>query len=202
MPASEQSSQILGINIQSTFEMVESLKNFPKGISSFVGLGNVPSLVHLNDYSLAAKLQHNEANGVPVFAKSGKKVLTPKSFMELLDSFAPDAAVLLGDTNLSMDSGKNRSRKSVNKTIEFMDKCLELKANSQRLKDLFILAPIVGPAKEHDRAELLAHINKLEAVDGYSVEGLHKMGAETLLADESLLDTVKNLLVSDFIAFS
>lgn len=196
MPASEQANQLLGINIQSTLEMSESLKNFSKGISSFVGLPNVPSLVHLNDYSVAAKLQHNEANGIPVFAKSGKKVLTPNSFIDLLDAFAPDAAVLLGDTNLSLDVGKNRSRRSVAKTIEFMDKCLELKADSERLKNIFLLAPIVGPAKEHDRVELLSHINSLDAIDGYSIEGLHKMGADALLAEDNALDTVKILLVS------
>lgn len=196
MPASEQSQQILGINLQSTLEMSESLNHFTKGISSFVGLATLPSLVHLNDYSVTAKLQHNEANGIPVFAKSGKKVLTAKSFVDILSAFAPDAAVLLGDTNISLDVGKNRSRKSVSKTIEFMDKCLELKASSERLKNLFILAPIVGSAKEYDRAELLAHINKLDAIDGYSFEGLHKMGPDALTAEEGLLDTVKLLLVS------
>lgn len=176
--------------------MSESLKNYTKGISSFVGLGHIPSLVHLNDYSITARLQHNEANGIPVFAKSGKKVLTPKSFMEILDSFAPDAAVLLGDTNISLDVGKNRSRKSVSKTIEFMDKCLELQAASERLKDTFLLAPIVGSAKEHDRVELISHVNKLDAIGGYSIEGLHKMGPDALLLEDQLLDTVKILLVS------
>lgn len=202
MPGEEQSQQMLGMNVQSTLEMSESLKHFTKGISSFVGLGHIPSLVHLNDYSVTAKLQHNEANGIPVFAKSGKKVLTPKTFIELLESFCPDAAVLLGDTNISLDVGKNRSRKSVSKTIEFMDKCLELKATSERLKDVFLLAPIVGSAKDYDRAELLSHINKLEAIDGYSLEGLHKMGPDALMAEEGLLERVSLLLVSSLCPFN
>lgn len=192
---------MLGVNIQSTVEMSESLKSFPRGISSFVGMGNVPALVHLNDYSVLAKLQHNEANGIPVFAKSGKKVLTPKSFMAILESFAPDAAVLLGDTNLSLDVGKNRSRKSVAKTIEFVDQCLELRGDSERLRDTFLLAPIVGSAKEYDRKELIDHMNKLQGIDGYSIEGLHKMGSDALLAGDDVLEVVKVLLVSGGNAF-
>lgn len=199
IPTGEQAHQLLGINVQSTLEMSESLKSYTKGISSFVGLGNLTSFVHLNDQSMVARLQHNEANGIPVFAKSGKKVLSPKSFMELLDSFAPDAVVLLGDTNLSSDAGKNRSRKSVNKTMEFIDKCLEMKGQSDRLKDTFILAPIVGSAKEFDRKELLTHIGQLNTIDGYSIEGLHKMGPDALMVEEApFLATVKLLLVSEY----
>lgn len=197
MPAAEQAQQLLGINIQSTLEMSESLKSYSKGIASFVGLSHLPTLVHLNDYSVTAKLQHNEASGIPVFAKSGKTVLTPESFMSILENFQPEAAVLLGDTNLSLDVGKNRSRKSVTKTVQFIDKCLELRTTSERLKDLFLIAPVVGAAKEHDRKELLEHINKLEAIDGYSIEGLHKMGPDALQGNESaMLDTTKVLLVS------
>ena len=177
--------------------MSESVKSFTKGISPFVGLSNLPALVHLNDYSVTAKLQHNEASGIPVFAKSGKKVLTPKSFMDILESFQPEAGVLLGDTNLSLDVGKNRSRKSVSKTIEFINQCLEMKEKSERLKDVFFLAPIVCSAKEYDLKELLEHVGKLEAIEGFSLEGLHKMGADALLSDETHLEAIRNVLVSE-----
>lgn len=197
MPAAEQSSQILGINIQSTFEMTDSLKHFQRGISDFVGLGHIPSLVHLNDYSVLSRLQHNEAAGIPVFAKSGKKVLSPTKFMEIIDCFRPDAFVLMGDTNLTMDVGKNRSRKSVQKTMEFMNQCLELKSGKEALNNSLVLAPIAGATKEYDRTEFLDYLSKLEAIDGYSLEGLHKMGPDGLLGDQDLLlATVKTILVS------
>lgn len=196
MPAAEQCNQILGVNVQSSFEMSDSLKHFQKGVSDFVGLGNVPSLLHLHDYSAMTRLSHNEAAGIPVFAKSGKKVLSPQSFMEMVESFRPAAVVLMGDTNLSMDVGKNRSRKSVAKTMEFIDKCLEL--NSSSKEERMLLAPIAGAAKDYDRNELLTYLSKLEAIDGYSIEGLHKMGPDSLVGDqELLLDTVRIIVVSE-----
>lgn len=198
MPATEQEQQLLSISLQSTIEMTESLTDFKRGISEFVALGQMPAIVSVNDVTVDTKGHHNENNGMAVFPKSGKKVLNVDKYMATIEPYRADMVVLLGDTNLDMECGKNRSRKSVNRTKEFVDKCLEIAAAKDSGQDSpFLVVPVIGGAKEYDRNEHLEYVGGLSGVSGYSIEGLHRYGTDPLAVDQSaLLDCVKICLVS------
>lgn len=175
----EQSSQMLSVDLQTTLEMADSLKSFKKGLSSFVGLSHIPCLLHVQDWTVESR-QHHDVTGVPVFAKSGKKVLNSNDFMEIVDSMIPDMCILLGDSVTDFESGKNRCSKSVKKTRELVEECLKLKKPSH---EWFVVAPVVGGFQEFQRNDYLDFLTELKGIDGYSLEGFHKLGASAMTAN-------------------
>lgn len=63
--------------------------------------------------------------------------------MEILKSFKPDIAQCLCDT-APADQTNKRNRKSVDRTLKFLDKILEYKENYDGFKSLNILGSIEG----------------------------------------------------------
>lgn len=71
-------------------------------------------------------------------------------FVEILKSFKPDVAQCLCDT-VSSGQSRKRNRKSVDRTLKFLDEVLECTKNNDKLKTIGILASVEGGDSKAER---------------------------------------------------
>ena len=93
-------------------------------------------------------------------------------FIEILKSFKPDIAQCLCDT---VPSGENckRNRKSVDRTLKFLDELLECRKNSDMLKSIEILGSVEGGDSETERVRCAVETSKRD-VAGKTIRKLFK----------------------------
>ena len=85
-------------------------------------------------------------------------------FLEILESFRPDVAQSLCDTVPNGQTNK-RNRKSVDRTLKFLDKLLESRKNNDVLKSIEILGSIEGGDSKVERTRCVVETCK-RAVSG------------------------------------
>ena len=79
--------------------------------------------------------------------------------MEILKSFKPDIVQCLCDTVPNGQTSK-RNRKSVDRTLKFLDEILEHRKNSDVLKRIEILGSVEGGDSETERARSAVETSK------------------------------------------
>lgn len=183
---------VLSVNLSSTREMLEAVKSSGNGISSFAALHECLTFFCLRDTCEESKSGHHEKAGVPLFTRHGKKVISPEIFMDFVEAFKPDFFHLLSDGDTSFDSSKKRSIQSVTRTIDFAQKCLEIKNERENLQKMFVLAPIVGGYSHVNRRKCIEFASSASGIDGFFIDGLHANGETALFVPEKeILDIVK-----------
>lgn len=87
----------------------------------------------------------------------------------------PSAFVALCDSETPADASNKRKGKAITKSLDFLDKCLLIKASEPRLSDSLIFGAIEGgfDAKLRD---LSAKQTSERPVDGFLIDGFHTNG--------------------------
>ncbi|XP_059614486.1 queuine tRNA-ribosyltransferase accessory subunit 2 [Phlebotomus argentipes] len=185
------SETAISVNLTTTSQMLDSVKDSGKSISCFVALPECPTFLCLRDTSTESRSGHHEKAGVPLFTRYGKKVISPESFMDFVKTFRPDFCHLLGDGDTTVESSKKRGVHSVSRTIKFTEKCLEMRSKSENLRKIFTLAPIVGGFSRENRQKSIEFVKSVE-IDGVFIDGLHGNGETALFVPEKeTLEIVK-----------
>ncbi|CAB4008058.1 queuine tRNA-ribosyltransferase accessory subunit 2 isoform X2 [Paramuricea clavata] len=131
---------------------------------------------------------YNEDKNVSVWNSGGRKKINVDQFIEILKSFKPNIAQCLCDTVPSGESCK-RNRKSVDRTLKFLDELLECRKNSDMLKSIEILGSVEGGDSETERVRCAVETSKRE-VAGFVVEGIEPSSQNW---EELLKTCIKNL---------
>lgn len=163
-----------------------------KTLSQFVGLQECLTLVTLKNSSELTPSGYHEKESVPIFKKSGKILITPQRYMDLIELFQPDFFTTLADGDTFEDSPKKRVMKASERSEEFFFECISRRKSSKILQALFMIASVEGGCNQWERKRCLGYLKENEKdIDGYFIDGLHRNGAEaTYLSPSSLKDIV------------
>ena len=147
------------------------LKAFEKGISEFLDIQK-KHFVYLSVYDPTQEIEctYNEDKNISVWNAGGRKKIDVDHFIEILKSFKPDIVQCLCDTVSSGQTSK-RNRKSVDRTLKFLDNLLEHRNSSGILKCMEILGCIEGGDSETERTRSAVETSKRN-VAGFVLEGI------------------------------
>lgn len=154
------------------------------GLREFFALPK-ESTVMLTPHDLAVKFsgEHlGSANNkqITVKTRAGRKKVSIEEYMKLVKSSKPDAYVAMCDSPPSGCSS-NRAGKAVQRTLEWLDQCLEFKSDEAATNAPKIFAPIQGGC--HLRRRLLcANEVAKRKVDGYVIDDLQSESPESRLS--------------------
>lgn len=157
--------------------MRESLEAFQKGITPFVGFPSAPSFLVMKDPCDVTPSGFNESGVSPLFGRKGKELLSPEKYLKLVEFFKPDIYHSLPDSDTNAESAKKRLRKSLNRNVDFFNKCLELHKKSEVLNKSMFFAPIIGGFCKITRTECVKEMKpKFQYIDGFVLDGFHTNG--------------------------
>ena len=124
-----------------------------------------------------------------IMTGKGAMWLRPEEYMELAGLMNADIVVALGDEVVS-DCKKARGVTSSKRTIQWMQRCLEVRNSTIGTRPL-MLCPIVGGSEVIDRENAYAYIHSLvEQADGIYISGLGTGESPTLRF--KILDCIVN----------
>lgn len=130
--------QALEIPIENSHQMVEAVKQFKKGIASFVGFENAISFVTLKDPG-ASNPSFNTKSSVSILPRTGKIAVTSDLYMQYIDSYKPDIFHTLCDGDTSEDCSKKRLLNSTLRSEIFFKECVEHYQKSKHLADSMLI---------------------------------------------------------------
>lgn len=130
--------QGVSISIETTSLMHEAIKVFQKGITAFAGLEHTMSLVTLKDTGVSSTAYYNR-DSVSIATRSGKEIITPQKYMDLIEMFKPDMFHTLCDGDTSESCGNKRIYNAVNRTESFFHQCVEWYKASTSLSDSMLI---------------------------------------------------------------
>ena len=141
----------------------------------------------------------HELNSVTIWCRQGKRLLTPESYMDLVETFQPDIYVALCDGDTNRTSSTRRVTKSVERSNVMLETCLKRHCASNILKRKGILGAIEGGYDLRAR-DLSIEYLKGKPLAGFIIDGLHNNGPEVEeIPSEQIKDVVQHTVVSYFI---
>jgi queuine tRNA-ribosyltransferase subunit QTRTD1 len=178
-------------------KQTDILQQFKKGLGRFVGLDESLVVVTIQDPGDETRTGYNGAKNISVWNNCNRELVTPGRLMEFLGSAKPDIWVPLCDGDTPEGSSNKRISKSVKKSLEYLDTCLELKNDYPELKNSFVLAAVEGGTDMSAR-KFSATQTKTRPVHGFLMDGFHNNGdkAESISWDvikESFIETINIL---------
>ncbi|XP_060652786.1 queuine tRNA-ribosyltransferase accessory subunit 2 [Drosophila nasuta] len=189
--------QLLQLTLSTMDQMAESLAQWTRPLSDYVGLPGHNTVLMIRDPCETTPAGGNDRDVMPLFTRRGKESLTATQYMEMVAKFAPDLYQGLCDADTNPESTKKRVQKSVDRTERFMNECYALHGKEQRLANSTLLAPIVGGYNTFARTQSIKHAKEQPAgsYGGYILEGFHTNGlAATTLPAAQLLPIVEHCL--------
>lgn len=120
------------------------------GIKKFLGLEEFITYLSIQDPTQELREGYNEQKCVSVFTPGGRRKIDVNQFIALLEVFQPDIAECLCDTVLASKQTEKRIRKSVDRTLIFLDQCIDEMAK-KALDSCNLLGVIEGSSSEKER---------------------------------------------------
>lgn len=192
---SQEHQQVLQLTLSTMDQMSESLAQWNRSLSDYVGYPGYNTLLLLRDPCETTPTGGNDRDVVPLFTRHGKDSLTAARYMDMVANFAPDVYQGLCDADTNPESTKKRVQKSVDRTERLMEQCYEQHSKLERLQDSTLLAPIVGGYSTFARTQSIKHARQQPAgsYGGYILEGFHTNGlSATELKPAQLLPIVEH----------
>ncbi|XP_052831299.1 queuine tRNA-ribosyltransferase accessory subunit 2 isoform X2 [Octopus bimaculoides] len=156
-------------------EHQETLEYFGKGIRQFASLKNGFIYTSVQDPAAEVPSGYNDKNGVAVWSKGGKTMVDVEFFMKSMEAMMPDFYQALSDGDTEQSSTAKRTKKSVDRTLDFLDEILQIHNKSPKLKNTAVFGVIEGGFLKRER-ERSAKNTAARAVQGFVLEGLHRSG--------------------------
>jgi len=170
------------------------LELFGKGIGNFIGLSESASWVTVQDPSEKTPSGYHGAKNVSVWQATNKTLVDSQTYMRGIKAMDPDVFVSLCDGDTPPGCSNKRTSKSVSKSLEFLDECLELKNQMLELTDTAIIGAVEG-GREPKARERSAKETASRPVDGFLLDGFHTNGEEgEKMAFEEVEVLIKDVL--------
>ncbi|BET02452.1 Queuine tRNA-ribosyltransferase catalytic subunit 1 [Nesidiocoris tenuis] len=192
--------QTVQITLPTTYHSHEAVKQFKKGISSFVGLQECLTCLSVQDPAYKTPVGYNKQRNVSIWTNQGRVSLNSSEYMDIVEAFKPDfyEALSNGDTNI--DTAKKKIGKVVESSKQLFDGCLQRHCSSELVNTSGILAAVEGGYNSEARKKSAASY-KNAPVDGFVINGLHNNGPDVEEIDfksiEDVIDVTVDNLPSD-----
>lgn len=146
------------------------------GITEFLGLEEYVSYLSIKDPFQDIRERYNEEKCVSVWTPGGRKKVDVNLFLTFLQTFKPNIAECLCDTIPASKQTDKRIRKSVDRTLKFLDKCIE-EMESKSLSSCNLFGVIEGSNSEKERIRSASETSK-RSVAGFVLEGFSSSECE------------------------
>ncbi|GAB1606964.1 queuine tRNA-ribosyltransferase accessory subunit 2-like [Argonauta hians] len=167
---------IFQIPLNHFIEHQETLQLYGKGISHFTSTTNGAVYMSLQDSAIEVPAGYNDKNGVALWSKGGKTMVDVDLFMKSVEAMMPDFYQSLSDGDTEEGTSAKRTKKSVDRTLDFLDDVLEKHHKSSRLKNTAVFGVVEGGFLKNER-ERSAKNTATRPVQGFVIEGFHRSGA-------------------------
>lgn len=125
---------MIEVSVENTSYMLEAVKAYGKGISSFAGLNSTLTLLTLKDTATSTAPFHKKES-MSIFSHTGKVHITPEVYMDYIECYKPDLFHIMSDGDTSESCAQKRINNAVGKTQYFVDRCIEIYKNNSALAE-------------------------------------------------------------------
>ncbi|XP_068126982.1 queuine tRNA-ribosyltransferase accessory subunit 2 isoform X3 [Hyperolius riggenbachi] len=171
------------VTLPSLAEHQEVLEEFKDGIGKFAGLSDTLLYCSVSDPFTPSPSGYNTNKTVSVWGSGGRLEMTPQKFISLQSALKVDWFQCLADGEV-MPAGcsRKRARKAVDRSLSFLDECLQLLAKNEALKEKVVIGAIEGCDLLEERLRSARETAK-RPVGGFLLDGFQgdAMNRETKL---------------------
>ncbi|CAH1787154.1 unnamed protein product [Owenia fusiformis] len=173
---------ITHIPINSLIGHLSAVKQCKKGIRDFAVLGDTLLYGSLQDPAEPVFPGKNDKHSVAVWSKGGRISVNPEMYVEVQEAFKFDWFAALSDGDTDKQTSRKRVRKSVDRTLQWLDESIEKlqKSDVQSSERLF---GVLEGGFEIDQRVHSAKETALRPVAGFCIEGFNTAGPETEKVD-------------------
>ncbi|XP_031561842.1 queuine tRNA-ribosyltransferase accessory subunit 2-like [Actinia tenebrosa] len=148
---------------------IELVKGLDKGIHSFIGQKTL-SVLTVQDPAADLPSGYNEDKSVSVWNAGGRRKVDVAQFSSTLLSFRPNVVECLCDTIPSKGQTPKRIKKSVDRTLKYLDEIVTFKEENKALENCSLLGAIEGSDSISERIRS-AKETASRQVEGFVLEG-------------------------------
>ena len=124
------------------------------------------SYVVVQDFSRPAVHGYNTKNSVAIWRSAGKLSITSEMFMKAIEAMQPDIYEVLADCDVIGDDSRKRVLKSMERSLQFLEDCINFHKASKVLKQSNFMCTIVGGHLLEERKQyirlMLGKLQELE----------------------------------------
>ncbi|XP_042316112.1 queuine tRNA-ribosyltransferase accessory subunit 2 isoform X2 [Sceloporus undulatus] len=177
-------------------DLHEVLAEYKEGTAKFIGMPESVLYCSLHDSVICCPPGYNNNKAVSVWGCGGRMEMTASKFMAIQQVIQPDWFQCLSDGDtISGEISKKRAKKSVDRSLSFLDECLHLQEESPELQQSLMIGVIEGGDVLEERLRSARETAK-RPVAGFLLDGFqgNAMAKETKL---ELLSSVTAELPED-----
>ncbi|XP_075053508.1 queuine tRNA-ribosyltransferase accessory subunit 2 isoform X2 [Mixophyes fleayi] len=171
------------VTLATLAEHQEVLEEYKEGVGKFAGLSDTVLYCSVNDPVTPSPSGYNTNKTVSMWGSGGRLEVTPQKFMSLQKALKVDWFQCLSDGEV-MPQGftRKRAKKSVDRSLGYLDECLQLLAENEDLKQKVVIGAIEGGDLLEERLRSARETSK-RPVGGFLLDGFQEisMSRETKL---------------------
>uniref|UniRef100_UPI00398EF6B0 queuine tRNA-ribosyltransferase accessory subunit 2 isoform X2 n=1 Tax=Pristiophorus japonicus TaxID=55135 RepID=UPI00398EF6B0 len=177
------------LTLSTLAEHHEVLEEYKEGIGKFIGMPDSVLYCSLHDPANPCPSGYNTNKTVSVWGGGGRIELTSSKFMAIQQAFKPDWYQCMADGEpLPPGAPRKRVKKSVDRTLGFLDDCLKVHQNSEVLKNTEIIGVVEGGDILEERLRSVRETIK-RPVGGFLLDGFQ--GAD--MPDDPKLNLISSV---------
>ncbi|XP_069802188.1 queuine tRNA-ribosyltransferase accessory subunit 2 isoform X3 [Dendropsophus ebraccatus] len=159
------------VTLSTLAEHQEVLEEYKDGIRKFAGLSDTLLYCSINDPVTLNPPGYNTTKTVSVWGSGGRLELTPQKFISLQRALRVDWMQCLSDGEAMADGcSRKRAKKSVDRSLAFLDECLKLMSEDEVLKETVVIGAIEGGDVQEERLRSARETAK-RSVGGFLLDG-------------------------------
>jgi len=159
------------------------------GLASFIGFSDHPLVLTVQDPGEVTRSGYHNNNSISVWSNNNRELVTPTRFMEAMKHIQPTMFLALCDGDTEPGCSNKRVSKSVSKSIDFLDTCLELRNSTPSLSSTAVIGAVEGGLDTKARTKSAKEVVARE-VDGFLLDGFHCNGPDSELLQFSTIQPV------------
>ncbi|XP_038241156.1 queuine tRNA-ribosyltransferase accessory subunit 2 isoform X2 [Dermochelys coriacea] len=174
---------IVQLTLSTLVELHEVLEEYKEGIGKFIGMPESVLYCSLHDSGSPCPPGYNNNKTVSLWGYGGRMEMTASKFMSMQRALQPDWFQCLSDGDtISGETSRKRAKKSVDRSLSFLDECLQLQEKSPELQDSVMVGVIEGGDMLEERLRSARETAK-RPVGGFLLDGFQgqAMAKETKL---------------------
>ncbi|CAI5773025.1 queuine tRNA-ribosyltransferase accessory subunit 2 isoform X1 [Podarcis lilfordi] len=136
---------VIQLPLPALVELHEVLAEYKEGTGKFIGMPDSVLYCSLHDPVICSPPGYNNCKSVSIWGSGGRIEMTPSNFMALQRVIQPDWFQCLSDGDTVGEGiSKKRAKKSVDRSLSFLDECLQLQDKSPELQQSLIIGVVEG----------------------------------------------------------
>ncbi|XP_033105229.1 queuine tRNA-ribosyltransferase accessory subunit 2-like [Anneissia japonica] len=154
-------------------ESHETVEGIPGGIGHFIGIQNTLYYLSLQDPGIQTPSGYNDKSSASIWVSAGRMRLHVDQYMSMQKAFKPDWYEAMYDGDTPLGCSRKKIQKSINRTLNFLDKCLNIHEESDDLKSSEIFGVIEGGDLLEERLHSVRETVK-RPVAGFVLDGFQR----------------------------